>query len=197
MPPPFTIDLAFFQTKDITLDIFQDHHTPALCKKAQDPRIWKHHHIAFDDPAIFKAEQIDKAKKDIANHTRYMFVIYYQGDIIGSTSYYDINQNHKRMYIGYTWLHPDYWGKGINPIVKNQLLTYAFEQLNYQRIAFCIDSENTASRRAVEKLGASFEGILKKHQIRPDGSNRDSSIYAITDDTWKKRKAKAYNPNKT
>jgi len=88
------------------------------------------------------------------------------------------------MHIGYSWLHPDYWGKGINSVVKKLMLSYVFEQLKFKRVAFCIDSENLRSRGAIETLGIPFEGVLKNHQIRPDGSSRDSAIYAITDDLW-------------
>lgn len=65
------------------------------------------------------------------------------------------------------------------------MLSYAFDQLKFKRVAFCIDSENLRSRGAVEKLGIPFEGILRKHQIRADGSSRDSVIYAVTDEVWK------------
>jgi len=166
------------------LEIFQDHHIPELCEKAQDARIWEHHRITFDSPKIYTSIAIEKAKRDIANKSRYMFVIYYKDVVIGSTSYYDVNLNHLRMYIGYSWLHPNYWGKGINTTVKKLMLSYAFEKLKFNRVAFCIDSENMRSRAAIEKLGIPFEGILKKHQVRLDGSNRDSAIYAITDEIW-------------
>ncbi len=114
-----------------------------------------------------------------------MFVIYYQDQIIGSTSYYDVNLNQLKMHIGYSWIHPNYWGKGINQTIKKLMLSYAFDQLKFKRVAFCIDSENLRSRGAVEKLGIPFEGILRKHQIRADGSSRDSVIYAVTDEVWK------------
>lgn len=173
------VDIAYFKHGDVRLECFQEQHIPMLCKKAQNPRIWEYHHNNFDDPTVFKSVAIVKAKEAIAKKNRYMFVIYFKDDIIGSTSYYNINLEHLKLHIGYSWLHPDYWGKGINQIVKKLLVSYAIEQLKFNRIIFCIDAENLRSRKAIEKLDIPFEGILKKHQIRPDGSNRDSAIYAI------------------
>jgi len=181
------IDSNYLQEGAVRLELFQDHHIAALYETAKDSRIWQHHRSHFEDKQVFESVAMGQAKEAIKHKTRCMFVIYYHDKIIGSTSYYDIHLNHLRMSIGYSWLHPDYWGKGVNTIVKNLMLSYAFEQLKFRRIDFCIDSENLRSRRAVEKLGVSFEGVLRKQQVRPDGSARDSVIYAITDDRWKNK----------
>ena len=127
---------------------------------------------------------IAKAKKEISQRKRCMFVIYFENELIGSTSFYDIKLNHLSMSIGYTWLHPNYWGHGINQTIKTLMLKYVFEQFKFRRIAFSIDTENLRSRHAVEKMGIPFEGILRKHLVLPDGSVRDSALYAITDDVW-------------
>ena len=178
------IDIKKLQDQDIRLALFDEIHIPELVKKAQDKRIWMYHGERFEDPEIFKSIRIAKAKRDIENKMRYVFVIYYKDEIVGETSYYNVNLKHLTLNIGYTWLHPDCWGKGINQKVKNLLLTYAFNDLKFKRIAFSIDSENTQSRAAIEKLNIPLEGILKNHIIRPDLTSRDSAIYAITNDMW-------------
>lgn len=185
------IETSSLQQGPVRLELFDDKHIPLLCEKAKDERIWQYHRNNFAMGNNFEIEALAKAKQAIVNKKRCMFVIYYQDEIIGSSSYYDINLDHLRMSIGYSWLHPDCWGKGINSVVKNLMLAYAFEELKFKRVSFCIDSENIRSRKAVEKLGAVFEGILKKQQIRPDGSSRDSAIYAVTDDLWLTIKAGA------
>ena len=174
------INTQHLQQDSIKLELFQDKHIPALCELAVDNRIWQHHRLSYNSPTHFENTALLKAKESIAKKSRYMFVIYYQGRIIGSTSYYDVNLKHLSMYIGYTWFHPDYWGKGINPIIKNLMISYAFKELKFKRVAFCVDAENLRSRAALEKLNIPLEGILKKHQIRPDSSSRDSAIYAVT-----------------
>ena len=181
------IDPIYLEQGSIRLEIFQDKHIPMLCEKAQDPRIWETHGVKFDDPNVYKLVAIEKAKKDIVKKFRYMFVVYYQNELVGSTSYYAVDLNHLTMYIGYSWLHPNYWGHGINAVTKKLMLSYAFEQLKFKRIAFCVDSENLRSRKAIEKLGIPLEGVLKKHQIRADGSSRDSAVYAITDELWRSK----------
>lgn len=178
------IDINYFQAEDVRLEIFNDKHILALCEQAKDKRIWQSHREDFHVPEVYLAKRIQKIKKEIQNETRITFVIFYKNQLIGKTSYYNINLKHLTTDIGYTWLHPDYWGKGINQVIKKMMLSYAIEHLKFKRVSFCIDAENLASRRAVEKLNIPFEGILKKHYIRPDGSSRDSAIYAVTDDVW-------------
>lgn len=96
------IDATFLEEGPIKLEIFEDHHIPMLSERAQDSRIWQHHRIAFHNPDVFESIAIAKAKEGIADKTRYMFVIYYQDQIIGSTSYYDVNLNQLKMHIGYS-----------------------------------------------------------------------------------------------
>jgi len=179
-----SIDVKKLKDQHVRLALFSDEHIPALQKKAQDKRIWKFHREQFDNPEVFKSVRLAKAKRDIAKKTRCKFVIYYKDEIVGASSYYDIDLKHLTMKIGYTWFHPDHWGKGINQTVKNLMLKYAFEELKFKRVAFSIDSENTPSRNAIEKLGIPLEGILKNHIIRQDLTSRDSAIYAITNEEW-------------
>lgn len=178
------IDTRYLKQGDIKLEVFQDKHAAILCEIASEPRIWQHHQKEFSEPKKFERIGLQKAKKAMSHKKRYMFVIYYKNDIVGSTSYYNVDIQHLRMHIGYTWMHPDYWGLGINKIVKQLMLSYAFEQLKFKRVTFCIDTKNTRSITAIKKLGIPFEGVLKKHQIRFDGSSRDSAVYAITDEVW-------------
>lgn len=181
------IDTQQLAQGPVRLELFNESYADSLCQCAADPRIWQHHKNNFDNPETFKHTALKKAKRDIANNTRIMFVIFYNDTLIGSTSYYDVSISHRRLHIGYTWMHPDFWGLGINPIIKQLMLNYAFRQLKFKRVAFCIDSTNLRSRAAIEKLNIPLEGILRNHQIRPDGSNRDSAIYAITESDWELR----------
>ena len=117
-PHGLDIDISQFHDGKIRLEIFNDAHIEALSTKAQDARIWKHHGECLEDPKVYQSVRLEKAKKDIAKKTRYKFVIFLYNEVIGATSYYDVDVKHLTMKIGYTWLHPDYWGQGINPKVK-------------------------------------------------------------------------------
>jgi RimJ/RimL family protein N-acetyltransferase len=91
--------------------------------------------------------------------------------------------------IGATWLHPNYWSKKINLECKYIMLTHCFEALETMRVQFRTNDTNLRSRKAIEKLGATFEGILRKDKILEDNTIRNAVIYSIIDDEWKIVKA--------
>ncbi len=96
----------------------------------------------------------------------------------------DIQPNHKKLEIGWTWLHPDYWGTEVNLECKLLLLTYCFEELKTYRVQFKTDENNIRSRKAIEKIGGKFEGILRHDMIRDNGTKRNSAYFSIIDSEW-------------
>ncbi len=171
-------DKLILQKRELTLSALQAADRAALVRLAQDPRTWQHN-PSFTDPADFLEKWFFKALAQKQQGKRFPFVIRYQNIVIGSSSFYDINAAQKTVSIGYTWLHPDYWGKGINGIVKKLLLDYAFEQ-GIKEVHFVIDMENLRSRAAVLKLGAKEKEIFRDHIKRADGTMRDSIVYMIS-----------------
>ena len=172
---------------DIRLEPLNERHVPGLALIANDSQIWAH------NPAIrttdeFKAIWLPKAFDSQANQTRWPLVIIHQTILVGSTSFYDYAPKHHHISIGYTWYHPNYWGSGLNKKVKKLMLDYAFNSLQCERVAFYIDSDNKRSCRAVEKLGATKEGILRHHILRSDQTYRDTVCYSILTNEWKKIK---------
>jgi N-acetyltransferase len=110
--------------------------------------------------------------------------------VIGSTSYFLVVSKHKRAEIGFTWYTKDIWGTFVNPECKFLLLKHAFEDWHAVRIQLGTDINNLHSQRAILKLGAQYEGTLRNHGIRPDGSLRDSKLYSITTADWPNVKSK-------
>jgi RimJ/RimL family protein N-acetyltransferase len=106
------------------------------------------------------------------------------GEFIGTTSYYEVNPSCRALAIGATWLGRRWWRTGHNSESKLLLLTHAFETLGAARVVWHTDVLNVRSRAAIERLGASREGVFRKHRIRLDGSWRDTVQYAMTDDDW-------------
>jgi RimJ/RimL family protein N-acetyltransferase len=106
------------------------------------------------------------------------------GEVLGSTSYYDVQPELRTLSIGYTWLGRRWWRTGANTESKLLLLTQAFEVLHAARVVWHTDVLNERSRAAIQRLGATPEGVLRKHRIRADGSWRDTAQYAMTDDDW-------------
>jgi RimJ/RimL family protein N-acetyltransferase len=106
------------------------------------------------------------------------------GPTVGSTSYFGIVAKHKRVEIGSTWYTTDVQGTAVNPECKYLLLKHAFEDWGAKRVQLTTDVNNARSQRAILRLGAKFEGKLRNHAIRADGSLRDSMVYSILPDEW-------------
>jgi RimJ/RimL family protein N-acetyltransferase len=106
------------------------------------------------------------------------------GEVAGTTSYYEVNPAARALAIGHTWLGRRWWRTGHNTEAKLLLLTHAFDTLGAARVVWHTDIDNTRSQAAIERLGATKEGVLRKHRIRFDGTWRDTVQYAMTDDDW-------------
>jgi len=111
-----------------------------------------------------------------------------RGRPVGSSRYLNVEQFHRRVEIGWTWLERPQWGTGANIETKYLLLRNAFEGWGAMRVEFKTDARNLRVRGALLGVGATFEGIFRKHMILPD-SIRDSAWYAIVDDDWPRVKA--------
>jgi len=106
------------------------------------------------------------------------------GSPIGSTSYCTLRPDHFGLEIGWTWLTPSAWGTGVNAEAKLLQLRHAFDALGCQRVEFETDERNQRSRRALEALPATLEGVLRSHKRLDDGRRRSSAIYSILDIEW-------------
>ena len=106
------------------------------------------------------------------------------GEVAGSTSLYDVNPALRTLAIGHTWLGRPWWRTGANTESKYMLLRYAFDELGAARVAWHTDIYNERSQAAIARLGATKEGVLRKHRIRRDGTWRDTVQFSMTDDDW-------------
>jgi RimJ/RimL family protein N-acetyltransferase len=104
--------------------------------------------------------------------------------VAGSTSYYEVNPEFRSITIGGTWLGTPWWRTGLNTESKLLLLQRAFEVLGAVRVVWHADIRNTRSQTAIARLGASREGVLRKHMPRRDGSWRDSVLFAMNNEDW-------------
>jgi RimJ/RimL family protein N-acetyltransferase len=108
------------------------------------------------------------------------------GQVIGTTSYYEIDPATRSLAIGHTWLGRDWQRTGHNTDSKLLMLTRAFEQLGAVRVVWHTDINNERSRAAIGRLGARQEGVLRKQKLRRDGSWRDTVLFSMLDDEWPK-----------
>jgi len=106
------------------------------------------------------------------------------GAAIGSTRFLALRPEHGSVEIGWTWLHPSAWGTGANVEAKLLQLAHAFEAWRCRRVELKTDARNKRSRAALEALGATFEGVHRKHMLVRGRQNRDSAWYSVVDDEW-------------
>ena len=106
------------------------------------------------------------------------------GDIVGSTRYFNVDAANRRLEIGHTWYAKRAQRTAINTECKLLLLTHAFETLGCIAVEFRTHWFNHASRAAIARLGAKQDGVLRNHQLLPDGSRRDTVVFSIIDGEW-------------
>lgn len=168
----------------IALVPLQSGHREPLRVLAADERIWQY------TPASGAGNGFDRwfdKALDARSHGEQLplAVISRESEtIVGSTRLYEINLDHKRLAIGYTWYTPNVWGTVINPEAKYLLLKFVFEEWQINRVAFYIDARHVHSCAAVKKLGAKEEGILRQHMVLESGVIRDTVVYSIIQPDW-------------
>jgi N-acetyltransferase len=106
------------------------------------------------------------------------------GAVVGSSSYLNVDPPNRRLEIGATWFCESVRRTGVNTEAKLLMLGHAFDQLNCVAVEFRTHFMNTTSRVAIERLGAKLDGVLRSHQLLPDGSRRDTVVYSILDVEW-------------
>ncbi|MDO4642924.1 MAG: GNAT family protein [Cardiobacteriaceae bacterium] len=121
-----------------------------------------------------------------AQETRHAYVVIdaTNGDILGSTAYYNIHPEIKRLEIGYTWYRQSCWRSHVNTACKSLLLTYAFDVWQANIVGWQTDILNTRSQAAIERLGAHKDGVIRGDRLRRDGSIRDSVMYSMNREEW-------------
>ncbi len=163
-------------------------HEADLYEAGRMPEIWTY--LPTVDAPFQSREAacrwMDEAFAQQATGWRWPFAVVWQatGRAIGSTSYLDFQWRDRALEIGWTWLTPAYWRTVVNTQCKYLLLQHAFEALGMYRVQLMTDSRNQRSQRAIERLGAQKEGVLRSHILCPDGYRRNSVFYSILDHEW-------------
>jgi N-acetyltransferase len=161
-------------------------HAEDLLAAAQDPRIWRY--MSSDPSASLEDMQawIAAAWPNPERGAQLPFAIVERarGRAIGATRYLTISPQHHGLEIGGTWLATTAWRTAINTECKYLLLRHAFEELGAVRVQLKTDARNDISQRAIERLGAVREGVLRKHMLAQHGYMRDSVMYSIVDSEW-------------
>jgi len=174
--------------KHVYLELLTEDHRELIRPLAKDERIWEFNKMLLVDDnydAMYSA-YFDTAldKKSLGGQQTFVMRKVKDDSIIGMTRLYEINAKDKHAMIGYTWYIPSVWGKVYNKECKFLLLRYIFETMQFNRTELRAAGQNIRSQKAIEKIGGTKEGVLRKHGYRNDGALKDTVIYGIIDDDW-------------
>ena len=167
----------------------EEEHFDELLEAASDKRIWEFYVGDWSIPEKFN--KIYSASLKLREQgLEYPFVVYHKPTrtIIGSTRFLDIGKYDRRLEIGGTWYMPEYWGTIVNFDCKLAMLTFCFESLHAHRVQLKTQHDNIRSRRAIEKIGGIYEGIIREHMLKDDGSYRSSAYFSLLQPEWSDRK---------
>jgi RimJ/RimL family protein N-acetyltransferase len=169
----------------VALEPLAYRHHDDLAAAGADEAIWRWlptpHHL----PGSMK-DFIEAAERAAAQRSAVVFTTMDldSGKAVGSTRYHHIAPEHRRLEIGVTWIGGAHQRSHVNTEAKYLQLWYAFEKLGCRRVELKADVENLKSRAAIARLGATEEGIFRKHMLYADGRNRDNVYFSIIDDDW-------------
>jgi N-acetyltransferase len=160
-------------------------HEAGLAAAAADGELWNLRVTSVPEPGQTRA-YIETALRMHAEGSRLAFAVLdsRSGEVIGSSSYHDIVPAVERLEIGYTWYAQRHQRSAVNGTAKWLLMQHAFETLGAQLVGWRTDNFNFASQRAIERLGARKDGVLRHHGLRRDGTVRDTVMYSLAAGEW-------------
>jgi len=173
----------------VALEPLRAEHAPALAEAVRDGELWKLWYTSIPTPEGMQAEIERRLDLRAKGQMLPFAVLDAAGVPVGMTTYMNIDATHKRVEIGSTWYAAHVQRTALNTECKLMLLTHAFETLQCIAVEFRTHRFNTASRRAIERLGAQLDGILRAHQRAANGSLRDTAVYSIVGAEWPTVKA--------
>jgi RimJ/RimL family protein N-acetyltransferase len=178
---PVTLTGRFIRLEPLSLA-----HTSGLWQNANDPEIWQYIPYGdIDSPERMRAwvEEMLR-RRDQGTDLPFAVIHLESGQVAGATRYMTVESHNRSLEIGGTWYGKAYRRTAVNTECKYLLLRYAFETLGCIRVQFRTDLRNVRSQQAIERIGAVKEAVFRKYSIMPDGHQRSSVFYSITDEEW-------------
>ncbi len=160
-------------------------HIESLKDVCEDQDIWRWYTVELSQPGDMAKwmSQLLEESKDGKKMT-FAVRLVATGQVIGSTSYGNIEWNEKNIEIGWTWLGGDFIGAGVNKHMKFLMLQHAFDTMEIERLELRTDELNVRSRKAMEKIGAKHDGTLRSHRYTKGGRRRNTVVYGIVRSEW-------------
>ena len=184
------VEPVVLRGRGLRLEPLAPSHETGLAAAAADGQLWRIRVTSVPEPGQTRA-YIDSALQMHAAGQRLAFAVLddASGRVLGSSSYHDIVPALRRVEIGYTWYARSVQRSHVNTTAKLLLMTHAFEQLGCAVVGWRTDNFNFASQRAIERLGARKDGVLRHHALRRDGTVRDTVMYSMTAGEWPEARA--------
>ncbi|MFJ7736163.1 GNAT family N-acetyltransferase [Lysinibacillus sp. NPDC097287] len=184
----------YLENARIALVSFSSMYQEAIREIAFDESIWTYKGFTIRTDADLE-EYIQSTVLEKIEGKSYPFIILDKESkrVVGSTRLGNINFQNKRLEIGWTWYGTKYQGTGINKACKYELLKYIFEEMQFNRVQFSADIDNSRSQKAIIKLGAKQEGIFRHNYLDQDGNKRDDVYLSIIAEDWPDIKSKLFS----
>lgn len=181
MPWPAPVTLS---GRHATLRPLSHDHAEGLRNASRDGELFTLWYTAVPSPEGMTSEIERRLALQAAGSMLPWTVFDAAGRVVGMTTYMNIDASNKHVEIGSTWVARSVQRSALNTECKRMLLAHAFEALDCIAVEFRTHRLNTQSRRAIERLGAQLDGVLRAHQRSPNGSLRDTAVYSITAAEW-------------
>lgn len=179
-----TIEPVILENAFIRLEPLEEGHRDPLREAGNDPDLWRFANVNLDNTNFDAWMDHRFAEMDRAGEMTWAVFDKASDSYVGSTSYLAVVLAHKRVEIGWTWYAKRVWAGPVNPSCKGLLLAHGFDALGLNRMELKADARNQRSRLAMERFGATFEGIHRAHMIRPDGRLRDTAWFSVLREEW-------------
>jgi RimJ/RimL family protein N-acetyltransferase len=157
-----------------------DRDAAALFHALDHPDVWRH--VRGRPPSV--AAMHDLLAERVADPGWQPWIVARAGRVVGTSSYLEVAETDARLEVGFTLYARDVWGSQVNPDCKLLLLGHAFDTLGAGRVQLKTDIRNVRSQQAIDRLGARFEGVLRRYQRRADGSVRDTVVFSVVAEEW-------------
>ena len=183
-PPRFVAPVTL-RGVHATLEPLEPSHAEDIARAASDGELWRLWYTSVPAPervGEWLATALDM--RDRQGALPFAVRSNATGEVVGSTRYFNVDATHRRLEIGHTWYARRVQRTAINTECKLLLLRHAFEALGCIAVEFRTHWFNHASRAAIARLGAKQDGVLRNHQLMPDGSRRDTVVFSIVDGEW-------------
>jgi len=184
------VEPVILQGRGLLLEPLALSHEAGLVAAAADGELWKIRVTSVPEPQDTRA-YIETALKMREEGSRFAFAVIDEatGRVLGSTSYHDILPAVRRVEIGYTWYAKSVQRTHVNTTAKLLMMGHAFDQLACHVVGWRTDNYNFASQRAIERLGAKKDGLIRGHALRRDGTIRDTVMYSMRAGEWPEARA--------